>query len=131
MVVSSRKSARGLIRTAGLLLACATSALAGLGLVFKLITPATVAHLGTSHLLGLIGLLVLPVLVLVLHRRAAAADDGSVAAAGGVVEASSSDGEERQRHDIVVLGPDLRDRTARRHRHRSTTTVAARVSAGR
>jgi hypothetical protein len=130
MVVSSRKSARGLIRTAGLLMACATSALAGLGLVFKLITPATVAHLGTSHLLGLIGLLVLPVLVLVLHRRAAAADR-SVAAAGGVVEASSSDGEERQRHDIVVLGPDLRDRTARRHRHRSTTTVAARVSAGR
>ena len=129
MVVSSRKSARGLVRTAGLLLACATSALAGLGLVFKLITPATVAELGTSHLLGLIGLLVLPVIVLVLHRRAA--DDAAAAAAEVVVDRSASDGDDRHRHDIVVLAPDLRDRTARRHRHRSTTAGAARVAAGR
>lgn len=127
MVVSSRKSARGLIRTAGLLLACATSALAGLGLVFKLITPATVAELGTPHLLGLIGLLVLPVLVLVLHRRAAAATaDVEVTA-----HRSASAGDDRQRHDIVVFAPDLRDRTARRHRHRNSAAASAKVAVGR
>lgn len=129
MVVSSRKSARGLVRATGILLACATSALAGLGLVFKLVTPATVAQLGTPHLLGLIGLLVLPVLVLVLQRRTAEEAEAALSSTTSVAVVEGD--EQRQRHDVVVLAPDLRDRTARRHRHRSAATTPARATVGR
>ena len=53
----------------------AGSIVAGLILAFRLVTPGLVEHLPTSELLGLLGLLVLPLLmlwVILCHRRAAA-----------------------------------------------------------
>lgn len=124
MVVSSRR----MVRSAGVMLACATSAFAGLALIFKLVTPESVGELGTPHLLGLVGLLVLPVLVVVMHRRSAAelADAGELIAEP-MVENIHEPTTMSSPRDIVVLAPDLRDRTARRHRRRGVAAARAKA----
>lgn len=102
-------SSRGTARLIGIGMSCAASVAVGLGLVFKLVTPDSVAHLGTPELVGLLGLLVLPLGVLLLVRahwpRGAAATQASAPL------------ESRPRR-VVVLAPDLRDNSGDRHRRR-------------
>jgi len=113
MVVSSRRR----VRCAGVVGARAVSLAAGLGLVLKLVTPQSIAVLGTPELLGMLALLVLPVCVVAalrMHRRCEATDSPADL---HIVDARAmpASGDARR---IVVLAPDVRDRSAERHRRR-------------
>jgi len=102
MVVSLRDR----VRWTGVACACAVSLVAGLGLVFKLVTPESVGNLGTIELVGMLGLLVMPLVVGVCARSVGLPARRELPAAIGEVR------------EIVVLAPDVRSVDARRHRRR-------------
>ncbi len=114
MVASSRRRVRSL----GVLGACAVSLAAGVGLVFRLVTPQSITSLGTPELLGMLALLVLPVCVFAamrVHRRESPVADSGMITSAGERAAPSAHTDARR---IVVIGPDVRDRSAERHRRR-------------
>lgn len=115
MVASSLRTAR----VVGIGAACAASVAVGIGLVFKLVTPASLARLGTAELVGLLGLLVLPGAVLAAVRAYRHADSAAAPAmacsSSGATPARSPGAVARR---IVVLAPDVRDATGTRHRRR-------------
>lgn len=112
MVASSRRR----VRSMGVVGACAVSLAAGVGLVFRLVTPQSIAALGTPELLGMLALLVLPVCVL----AAARVQRREQPEAGRTVAATPARADVRR---IVVLAPDVRDRSADRHRRRVGVSV--------
>lgn len=117
MAVSSGRT----VRILGIAAACGVSIVAGLGLVFQLVTPALLPILATHELMGLLALLVLPAVALValrVHRRGIG--PGFADGTGSMPHASASVavGAEGGLQQIVVLAPDLRNRSPRRHRRR-------------
>ena len=116
MVVSSRRR----VRCVGVVGACAVSLAAGLGLVFRLVTPQSIAILGTPELLGLLALLVMPVCIgaaMRMHREhesGQASEARPAAETARMTDPAMSPAAQR----IVLLAPDLRDRSADRHRRR-------------
>jgi hypothetical protein len=121
MVVSSR----GRVRLVGVAAACGVSVFAGLGLVFKLVTPESIPHLRTPELLGLLALLVMPMLVLAAVRSHRSSEGHGAAMAGN--EPPQRAGEAIQA--IVVLAADVRDKSGDRHRRRAVVHGRGRVKA--
>lgn len=94
-------------RIIGIGIACAASVTVGIGLVFRLVTPESVARIGTAEMLGLLGLLVLPAGVLAAARAHRAAAPGTPVPRLPAPPRA-----------VVVIAPDLRDVSGVRHRHR-------------
>src|SRR5262245_60207988 len=109
-------SIRGRVRVAGVGAACVVSLAAGLVLVFKLVTPESVTQLGTMELSGLLGLLVMPVVVGVCLRGTRGT--GLLARVRTERSAAAAQLAHEPIRKIVVLAPDVRDRSGRRHRRR-------------
>lgn len=110
-------------RAAGLIGAGAVSACAALVLVFELVTPESIAGVGTLELIGLLSLLVMPVAVFAAHRRSARQSSEVAASAGELSGAHVDDPApapaSRARVEMIVRVDDgARGRPADAHRRR-------------